>query len=142
MWHCNKIIISWNNIKPLWPKAVEWKHLCVRSYNNRLTVKSHNNNVTKTNICIHTLWVKKLCQLIFYNTSKTGGKSNNIYIQHFLENETVKGFWKFVYICPSYDAKSTVLFSETQCTLILVTFYCCCQKWFLHKLIEKLPITS
>jgi len=39
------------------------------------------------------------------------------YLENCLTNMAVKEFWKSVYICQSYDKKSSVLFFfETQCS--------------------------
>ena len=37
-----------------------------------------------------------------------------MYVQNFLENPEVKESWKSVYICQSYDQKSSDLVLETQ----------------------------
>jgi len=40
----------------------------------------------------------------------------NLSLQNFIGNPPVKEFWKSVCTCQSYDQKSSVLFSEIQCT--------------------------
>jgi len=41
---------------------------------------------------------------------------DNVRVQSFLRNLTVKEFLKSAYICWSYDEKSSVLFFETHCS--------------------------
>jgi len=44
-----------------------------------------------------------------------GGRPCNSYIVSFLRNPTVTEFWTSVYICRSYNERSSVLFFKTHC---------------------------
>jgi len=59
---------------------------------------------------------------------------DNLCVQDFYMNLTVKEFWKSVYVCRSYDQKASVLFFETQCT-------CCCIVWFYSAILQYIKLS-